>query len=609
MTVEQRTEAPPLAAPPAARRAERPERDPWAGALGRVLREGRPFLRARRGVVVRLAGWSALEFGQTFLGGYGVARALDDGFLAGRPGVGLLWLLVAVAATLPAGAATRGVFGRLADLVEPFRDGLVRRAVARALGDALEGPGEASSGAVSRVTHQSEIARDGWAGTVLALRSFVFTTAGALAGMAALEPRLLLVVLPPVAVGVALFAATLGPMAARQHAYLTADEAYAGYVGQTASALRDIAATGARDEVSAIARDLTLRQARAARQLARWSAVRIGATALCGRVPPVVLLFAAPWLLDHGLTGGALVGALTYLTQALAPAVHALMSVLGTAGGRLVVVLDRFTDPVPPPRPDPVPVARAVPRPSGGGAPRHEAELRGVTFAYGPGARPVVDRLDLRVRRGERVAVVGPSGAGKSTLAGLLAAVVAPDEGQVLWSGRPAASVEAASVRTLLPQRAFVFSASLRDNLRYLRPGATDREIAETVGALGLGALVDRVGGLDAPVAPGHLSRGERQLVALGRAHLSTAPLVLLDEATSGLDPVTEARVEDALADRARTLVVIAHRPGSARRADRVVVMDGTHVVCGTPAELPALSPFYRELTGVPGRWPGTGDR
>ena len=67
--------------------------------------------------------------------------------------------------------------------------------------------------------------------------------------------------------------------------------------------------------------------------------------------------------------------------------------------------------------------------------------------------------------------------------------------------------------------------------------------------------------------------------------------------------------MEDALADRARTLVVIAHRPGSARRADRVVVMDGTHVVCGTPAELPALSPFYRELTGVPGRWPGTGDR
>lgn len=401
------------------------------------------------------------------------------------------------------------MFGRLADLVEPFRDGLVRRAVARALADALEGPGEASSGAVSQVTHQSEIARDGWAGTVLALRSFVFTTAGALAGMAALEPRLLLVVLPPVTVGVALFAATLGPMAARQHAYLTADEAYAGYVGQTASALRDIAATGARDEVSATARDLTLRQARAARQLARWSAVRIGATALCGRVPPVVLLFAAPWLLDHGLTGGALVGALTYLTQALAPAVHALMSVLGTAGGRLVVVLDRFTDPVPPPRPDPVPAARAVPPPrSGGGAPRHEAELRGVTFAYGPGARPVVDRLDLCVRRGERVAVVGPSGVGKSTLAGLIAAVVPPDEGQVLWSGRPAASVEAASVRALLPQRAFVFSASLRDNLRYLRPGATDREIAETVGALGLDALVDRVGGLDAPVAPGHLSRG-----------------------------------------------------------------------------------------------------
>ncbi|GAA3974131.1 ABC transporter ATP-binding protein [Streptomyces marokkonensis] len=565
--------------------------------LRRVAREGMVFLRARTGVVGRLAAWSSLEFVQTFVGGYGVARALDDGFLAGRPAAGLLWLLLAVLVTLPAGLATHGVFGRLADLVEPFRDGLVRRAVARALVGALDRPGETSTGAVSQVTHQSEIARDGWAGLVLALRSFVFTTAGALAGMAALAPRLLLVVLPPIVLGLALFLLTLAPMAARQRAYLAADEAYAAHAGQTASALRDIAAAGARAAVSGTGRDLARTQARAARRLARWNAVRVVATALCGRVPPVVLLFAAPWLLRQGLSGGALMGALTYLTQALAPAVNALMSMLGTAGGRLVVVLDRFTDPVPPPAgPDRRVPVQEVPR-----TPRHEAELRGVTFAYGVGGRPVVDGLDLRVRTGERLAVMGPSGTGKSTLAGLLAGVVAPSTGEVRWWGRASTSWEPTSVRTLLPQHAFVFTASLRDNLRYLRAGASDREIAATVKALGLDSLLERLGGLDRTVVPDSLSQGERQLVALGRAHLATAPLLILDEAASGLDPVAEARAENALAERARTLVVIAHRPASALRADRVLVMDGTRVECGTPGELRECSALYRELTGVHG--------
>lgn len=166
-------------------------------SLRRVGREARPFLRARTGVVLRLAGWSLLEFAQTFFGGFGVARALDDGFLAGRPTTGLLWLAVAAVAVLPSVPAARGVFGRLADLVEPLRDGLVRRAVSRALSGALDRSGDVSTRSLSQVTHQSEIARDGWAGLVLTLRSFVFTVAGAVTGLLALSPALLLIVLPP----------------------------------------------------------------------------------------------------------------------------------------------------------------------------------------------------------------------------------------------------------------------------------------------------------------------------------------------------------------------------------------------------------------------------
>ncbi|MER5770970.1 ABC transporter ATP-binding protein [Streptomyces sp. NPDC001985] len=573
------------------------------GSLGRVWREGRPFLRVRTGVMVRLGGWSLLEFAQTFLGGFAIATAIDRGFLAGSPATGLLWLAVAAVATLPAALATRGIFGRLADLVEPLRDGLVRRAAARAIGTALGGPGAATTTrSVSQVTHQSEIARDGWAGLVLSLRSFVFTSAGALAGLAVLSPRLLLVVLPPLLLGLGLFLATLIPMAARQRAYLTADETFAAHAGQTASALRDIAAAGAAGRTVDRAALLAGEQAVEARALARWAAVRIVALGVCGRVPPLVLLLAAPWLMRHGLTSGALVGAFTYLTYSLAPALHALLTVLGTAGGRLVVVLDRFTGAAPlPPAPGADPRRAPAPRP----APVvPTAELRAVSFAYGPAARPVLDRLDLTLRSESRLAVVGPSGSGKSTLAAVLAGVAAPTGGEVRWLGRPATEVEPTSVRTLLPQQPYVFTGTLRDNLRYLRPAARDPEISATVAAIGLHELLERLGGLDAPLDPRLLSQGERQLVALGRAHLTTAPLLILDEATSHLDPVAEARAECALAERAGALVVIAHRLTSAARAGRVLVMDGTRTVCGTPAELLAESALYRDLTG---HWSGSG--
>ncbi|MFJ5739963.1 ATP-binding cassette domain-containing protein [Streptomyces microflavus] len=564
------------------------------GALTRVTRDARPFLRARTGTVLRLAGWSLLEFVQTFLGGYGVARALDHGFLAGRPLTGLLWLAVAAVAVLPAQLATRGVFGRLADLVEPLRDGLVRRAVSRALAGALAHPAGTTARSLSQVTHQSEIARDGWAGLVLTLRSFVFTVAGAVAGLLALEPRLLLIVLPPLVLGAALFLATLLPMAARQRDYLTADEAYAAHAGKAAADLRDIAAAGAADRTVAESRALADDQVRAARSLARWSGVRVVALAVCGRFPPLLLLLGAPWLLRNGLTPGALVGALTYLTQALAPAVQALMTMLSTVGGRLLVVLDRFTDAPPPPATDDR--LPSVP-PVRGSAP--VAELRAVTFAYGPAAHPVLDRLSLTVAPGEHLAVVGPSGSGKSTLAAVIAGVERPTAGAVRWHGRPVRPADATAVRVLLPQHAYVFTGSLRDNFCYLRPAAGDRDLAAMIDALGLDPLLSRLGSLDAPLEPDRLSQGERQLIALGRAYVAAPPLIVLDEATSRLDPAAETRAELAFAALPGALVVVAHRLSSARRADRILVMDGPRTCCGTSAELLHTSALYRDLAGL----------
>ncbi|MFD9395115.1 ATP-binding cassette domain-containing protein [Streptomyces sp. NPDC060000] len=663
---------------------------------------GLRFLLGRRRALAGLVGWSVLEAGQTFLLGYALARALDDGFLAGRAGVGLRWLAVAGLGVLVGAYGTGRVYGSVAALVEPLRDRLVTRVVRR-------GVREADAGALSGLTQQVEIARDSFAGLVMVSRSFVFTSAGALAGLCSLAPRLLVVVAPPLVAGVGLFVVTLRPLARRQEVFLTADEALAGSLGVVCPGLRDVTAAGAEDRIAADTGALVEAELRAARALARWGVARVACLALGGQLPLVLLLAGAPWLLDHGVTPGALVGALAYVTQSLLPALTGLVHGLGTSGSRLTVVLRRLaphgeaaeppaagartatrrlrppdprqtanadptaprpgeapghTDPTmpqpreapghtgpPPPQPqetpghtDPTPPQpREAPghhlpddrcpptghplpsatghSPPGGGppeqAPRTAApvavpstvrrgplppalSLDSLTFAYGSASAPVVDGLTLALPAGAHLAVVGPSGIGKSTLTGLVAGLLAPVRGEIRICGRPVPGGDAAARRVLIPQEAYVFSGTLGENLTHLRPDPVPaRELLAAAEAVGLAPLLDALGGPGAQVDPAALSGGERQLIALTRAYLSSAPLALLDEATSHLDPEAEARAERAFAVRAGgTLVVVAHRISSARRADRVLVMDGPRTTHGTHDEVVRRSALYRDLVG-----------
>jgi ATP-binding cassette subfamily C protein len=215
-----------------------------SGALRRIGPPARRFLARRKGVLIRLAVWSLAEAGQAFLVGYAIAHSVDRGFLAGDTRAGLLWLAAALAGVVCAAPVVRGVFAELAGLTEPLRDGLVRRAVDRSLKRALHGPGGTDRAAVSRLTNQVEIARDSFAGLVLTLRSFVFTAAGALLGLLSLHPALLVVVLPPLLGGLALFLATLRPMAAAQRRALAADEALGDHAARARAALRDLTACG-----------------------------------------------------------------------------------------------------------------------------------------------------------------------------------------------------------------------------------------------------------------------------------------------------------------------------------------------------------------------------
>ncbi|MEV6538968.1 ATP-binding cassette domain-containing protein [Streptomyces sp. NPDC051665] len=615
-----------------------------------IPRRGLRFLRAHWTVLVRLGCWSVLETGQTFLVGYGLARALDAGFLVGRGGVGLAWLGVAGVGVVVGAFGTGRVYRGVADLVEPLRDLLVERVVAR-------GVREADGGALSGLTQQVELARDTFAGLVMVSRSFLFTAVGALAGLFSLDPLLLLVVAPPLVAGVCLFTATLRPLARRQETFLLADEALADRLGTVCPGLRDITAAGAEERVATDTGHLVDAELRAARSLARWGVLRVASLAIGGQLPIVLLLATAPWLLAHGVTPGGLVGAIAYVTQSLLPALQNLVHGLGTSGSRLAVVLRRLApssasgppasvphlavstpdDPVLPQSADlavvdPIGIPTAGPHPTPRpadepGSPRrpnspfpqgaHLApppaieptshapnppalSLTSVTFAYGTAGAPVLRDLTLALPQGAHLAVVGPSGIGKSTLTALAAGLLKPGHGTIRVYGQPVS--ETVAQRVLIPQEAYVFSGTLAENLGHLRPDPIpEAELLAAAEAVGLASLLDALGGPDSPVDPAALSAGERQLIALTRAYLSYAPLALLDEATCHLDPEAEERAERAFARRERSggaLVVVAHRISSARRAGRVLVMDGRETALGTHEDLLRRSPLYRELVG-----------
>ncbi len=232
-----------------------------------------------------------------------------------------------------------------------------------------------------------------------------------------------------------------------------------------------------------------------------------------------------------------------------------------------------------------------------------DVSFKGVRFGYVQG-REVISELDLEVPRGSKVSIVGPTGAGKTTIANLLMRFYEIESGDILIDGASIKRLSRSNVHDLFAmvlQDTWLFDGTVRENIAFSRTDATDEEIAEACRSVGLQGLIDSLpDGLDTRISESSgLSAGQRQQITIARAIIKDAPMIILDEATSSVDTVTEKQIQEAIGKltEGKTSFVIAHRLSTIRDSDIILVMrDGGIVEKGTHRELLDLGGFYREL-------------
>jgi ATP-binding cassette subfamily B protein len=317
-------------------------------------------------------------------------------------------------------------------------------------------------------------------------------------------------------------------------------------------------------------------------------ALTFSAGVLISGMTTAVVVVVGTWLGAHGRISLGELLAFLFLVQLFTSPVQTATDVLNelqnaVAGWRRVIAVVE------------TPADVADPGEHGRSLPRGPITVRFDHVGYGyPGGARVLHDIDLVLDPSTRVAVVGETGSGKTTFAKLLTRLMDPDEGRVLVDGVDVREISFASLRervVLVPQEGFLFEGTVLDNLRFSRPQASLAQVRLALTELGLLDWADGLPhGLETMVGQRgeSLSAGERQLVSLTRAYLADPDLLVLDEATSSVDPATEVRIQRALDSltRGRTAISIAHRLSTAEAADEVLVMDGGRLVERGPSSV-----------------------
>ncbi len=309
------------------------------------------------------------------------------------------------------------------------------------------------------------------------------------------------------------------------------------------------------------------------------------AIAIIGRA--LVLLIGGRMVLDGSLKIGELTAFLLYLGAFFAP-IQTLTQLYNgyqqgqAATAKLRELLATTPSVIERPDADPIPLIRG------------EIQLKNVCFSYVPETQ-VLHEINLDISAGETLAIVGPTGGGKSTIAKLVSRFYDPDQGNITIDGHDIRDVTLSSLRSQLgvvPQEPFLFAGTVRDNIAFANPQASNEEVWNAIECTGLTPLISSMkDGIDTVIHErgSSLSAGERQLVALARAFLSQPRVLVLDEATSNLDLQSEHTIEkalDSLLD-GRTAIIVAHRLATVMRADRVAVVDGGKIIeLGSHSEL-----------------------